>query len=216
MVLIRVFCLLLCLTVHEVAHGFAAYKLGDSTAKDKGRLTLNPIPHIDPVGGLLLLFTGFGWAKPVPVNARNFTRKISMRNGMAITAFAGPLSNLIFGFITMFIWTLFVRFNIFGGLDSNLREIILLLLMVLTSMNIGLAVFNLLPIPPLDGSWILSAWLPDRLLNRYFQFERVGRIVLLALLFFPINNPPLLRFLTFLMNYVRTFYLWVIGLLPFM
>ncbi|MCL2837726.1 MAG: site-2 protease family protein [Oscillospiraceae bacterium] len=217
-IIISIFCVLLCLTVHEVAHGFAAYKLGDMTAKNMGRLTLNPIPHIDPIGGLALLFFGFGWAKPVPVNANNFTRKISMRTGMAITALAGPLSNFIFAFISMFILFLLFRFNVISALNLNflvagtIQHTIVLLFQILISMNLGLAVFNLIPIPPLDGSHILASFLPNRALFQYQKIARFGFIILiLAISFGPFGN-----FLGTIIYYIWTFFEWLIRLILFM
>jgi len=221
-ILIRVFCVLLCITVHEVAHGYAAYKLGDNTAKNMGRLTLNPIPHIDIVGGLAMLFAGFGWAKPVPVEPRNFTRKISMRNGMALTAFAGPLSNLIFAFIVMIIMFALRSFGVLeflaiGGhfwmipAPGTVHGTLMSIFITLIAMNLGLAIFNLIPVPPLDGSWILSAWLPNRLLFKYARIERVGFIVLIALLFLT----PFGTFLGMIIRYIQMFYMWVIQLIPF-
>ena len=215
--LIWVFCFLLCITVHEVAHGFAAYKLGDQTAKNMGRLTLNPIPHIDPIGGLALLFFGFGWAKPVPVNANNFTRKVTMRTGMAITAFAGPLSNFIFAFVSMF--TLFLLFrldvipavNLFFLVPGTVQHTIVLALQILISMNLGLAVFNLIPLPPLDGSHLLATFLPNRALFQYQKIARYGFIILILAL----NFGPLSNFLVFIINHIWTFYEWLIRLILF-
>jgi len=209
-VLIRIFCVLLCLTIHEVAHGFAALKLGDATAKNMGRLTLNPIPHIDPVGGLLLLMGGFGWAKPVPVDARNFTRKINMRTGMAITAFAGPLSNLLFAFVIMLIDAILWNSGVLFGIGNNALDTYMTFYYSLVGLNIGLAVFNLIPLPPLDGSWILSSFLPYRLHNQYMRIQRFGFLILILLVVSPIGN-----FLVFLVNHIYRFYNWVIQLLPF-
>jgi len=188
------------------------------TAKNMGRLTLNPIPHIDPIGGLALLFFGFGWAKPVPVNANNFTRKISMRTGMAITALAGPLSNFIFAFISMFILFLLFRFNVISALNLNflvagtIQHTIVLLFQILISMNLGLAVFNLIPIPPLDGSHILASFLPNRALFQYQKIARFGFIILiLAISFGPFGN-----FLGTIIYYIWTFFEWLIRLILFM
>jgi len=225
--LITVFCVLLCLTVHEFAHGFAAYKLGDDTAKLKGRLTLNPIPHIDPIGGLTMLLTGFGWAKPVPVNARNFTRRINMRTGMAITAFAGPLSNLLFALvaiIAMFTLRSFgvLEFSTQGGslwwYSGATNLALMQAFSVLISLNIGLAIFNLIPILPLDGSWILSALLPYRWNQKYLGiFERLGLMsrFVVVLLFAAIVWTPFGGFLVLVRTQVLTFFVWLVQLIPF-
>jgi len=161
---------LLCITIHELAHGFAAYKLGDNTAKMMGRLTLNPIKHIDPIGLLMILFVGFGWAKPVPVNMRNFKNP---KLGMAITALAGPLSNIILALIVLFIFRLLPFSSQSLGMTIVLRTVFL---------STSLAVFNMLPIPPLDGSKILFSVLSDRMYIKLMQYERYGMFILLFLM----------------------------------
>jgi len=224
--LITAFCVLLCLTVHEVAHGLAAYKLGDDTAKRMGRLTLNPIPHIDPAGGLMMLLTEFGWAKPVPVNARNFTRKINMRTGMAITAFAGPFSNLIFALVAVVV--MFILRN-FGVIDFVVRggrfyttigesQPIFTMLFVLISLNIGLALFYLIPIPPLDGSWIMSAVLPYRLSEKYSRIFAGNRMMArfsVLILFGLIVWTPFGGFLMLVREQILAFLVWLVQLIPF-
>ena len=208
-VLIWLFCFLLCITVHEVAHGFAAYKLGDKTAKSMGRLTLNPIPHIDIMGLLAMLIFRFGWAKPVMVDPRNFTRKITMRTGMAITAFAGPLSNLIFGFLAALIW-LPMMFGVFTA-PASIYPTLMAILGTLVWLNVMLAVFNLIPIPPLDGSKIVAAFLPQKMLYNYMQIERYGFLILILSL-----NLPILRGLLFtVIEGILEFYIRVVMLLPF-
>lgn len=161
---------LLCITIHELAHGFAAYKLGDNTAKMMGRLTLNPIKHIDPIGLLMILIVGFGWAKPVPVNMRNFKNP---KLGMAITALAGPLSNIILALIVLFIFRLLPFSSQSLGMTIVLRTVFL---------STSLAVFNMLPIPPLDGSKILFSVLSDRMYIKLMQYERYGMFILLFLM----------------------------------
>ncbi|MBR5144635.1 MAG: site-2 protease family protein [Clostridia bacterium] len=157
---------LIALTIHEYCHGYAAYKLGDDTAKNLGRLTLNPIKHIDPYGALCMIFFHFGWAKPVPINARNFR---DPRKGFAITAAAGPAANLILGFITapflLLSWNAYVKMAITtggSGFAVNLLSNLTNFLSAFHVINVGLGLFNLLPIPPFDGSRLLYVFLPPK------------------------------------------------------
>ena len=173
---------LICITVHELAHGFAAYRLGDDTAKQMGRLTLNPIKHIDIMGLAMILIIGFGWAKPVPVNMQNFKNP---KFGMAITAIAGPLSNIILAVIVIFIFVLLP--SPYGGLGTILGitgepNIVALIIFRLALLNVALAIFNMLPIPPLDGSKVLFSFLPERLYYKLMKYERFGMMALLALM----------------------------------
>ena len=151
---------LIAITFHEFAHGYAAYKLGDNTAKNEGRLSLNPLDHLDPIGTLLLLVAGFGWGKPVHVNPRNYTRKMSMEKGEAIVSLAGPLMNFILALIFTLIYCAIYKFAGISFITSNIGGIIMLLITSTISINIGLGVFNLIPLPPLDGSKIIMPFLP--------------------------------------------------------
>ena len=151
---------LIAITFHEFAHGFAAYKLGDNTAKNEGRLSLNPLDHLDPIGTLMLLFAGFGWGKPVHVNPTNYTRRISMEKGEAIVSVAGPLMNILLAFIFAIIYALIYKFAGLEFIESTVGYIIMLLISSTISINIGLGVFNLIPLPPLDGSKIIMPFLP--------------------------------------------------------
>ena len=195
---------LICITIHELAHGFTAYKLGDNTAKERGRLTLNPIKHIDIMGLVMILLFRFGWAKPVPVNMQNFKNP---KFGMAITALAGPLSNIILAFIVAFLFVLIFEvlplpntfwntLNVFirvpeGGLEviSGLSPgagiialvILYLILINMAILNMALAFFNMLPIPPLDGSKILFSFLPERVYYKLMRYERFGMIAIIGL-----------------------------------
>ena len=157
---------LIAITFHEFAHGYAAYKLGDDTAKNQGRLSLNPFAHLDPIGTLMLLVAGFGWGKPVEVNPRNYTRKISMEKGEAIVSAAGPIMNCA---IYKFASTAFII--------STIGQIILLLISSTISINIGLGVFNLIPLPPLDGSKIIMPFLPYKAKEFFINNEQIFYIV---------------------------------------
>ena len=163
-------CFMLAISVHESAHAYASYKLGDPTARSLGRISLNPVKHIDPIGLLLWLFVGFGWAKPVPVHSRYFKRP---KRDMNIVSFAGPASNFILAFVLILIWGIFQIFDIpifevIGGVTANgFTNVLLQLgryaLWYLVYINIILGVFNLLPIPPLDGSHLLLSVLPNHI-----------------------------------------------------
>lgn len=185
----------LTMPVHEFAHGLAAVKLGDDTPRWQGRISLNPFAHIDYMGALCILLFGFGWAKPVQVNARNFRNP---KRDMAITAFAGPLSNIIVAFIalllfnTMQIVFLKTGIQIFWYLCSFLYFI--------AQINISLAVFNLIPIPPLDGSRLLSALLPYRYYYALMRYERYIYLGLMAMLFLGALDTPLYFLSNGLMN----------------
>ena len=175
--LITIFCVFLSLTIHEVSHGYMAYLRGDNTAKYTGRLSFNPINHIDPLGALCLFLFGFGWAKPVMINTRNFKTK-TIKLDMVLTSLAGPISNFITAFISVFLMVLVINFTAVDGL----WYLVFTILQTLAVMNLGLGVFNLIPIPPLDGSKVLSAILPTRIYFKLMQYERYGFIVLIILI----------------------------------
>lgn len=171
---------LISLAVHECSHGYVAYKLGDPTAKSLGRLTLNPIKHLDPIGALCMLLFGFGWAKPVPVNSRYFKNP---KKGMALTALAGPASNLILGFIGTILYVVFNRlyfaFAGTGALVGNVLEAAVLFFYYFVYLNIALAVFNLIPVPPFDGSRIFYVIIPDKWYWKVMKYERIIMIIVL-------------------------------------
>lgn len=170
--------ILLITPIHEFAHAWAAYKLGDDTAKLKGRLTLNPIASIDPFGTLGMLLFGFGWGKPVPVNPLRFK---NYRKGMALTAAAGPISNLIVAFFGMIAWKMADAANFVH--PSNGLGYLNLILQLFTTINVGLAVFNLIPVPPLDGQKILAYFTPkefDEFMYRNQMFMTLALFALMA------------------------------------
>ena len=168
---------LLCITLHELSHGLVAYKLGDDTAKRAGRLTLNPIRHIDPMGLLMMVLFRFGWAKPVPVNMYNFKNP---KRGMAITALAGPLSNVVIAVVFLFLYGLLFRPLYVDG-NSALGRTVLEMVMRTAYLSLALAIFNIIPISPLDGSKVLFSFLSDEGYYKLMRYERYGMILLMVL-----------------------------------
>ncbi len=172
--------IILSLTVHEFAHAWSAFRLGDDTAARLGRLTLNPLVHIDPLGTIILPLAGvpFGWAKPVPVDPSRFRHGMSMGAGMALTAAAGPLANVLLAVLAAVALGLTARFA--PGVDGPWPS----LLWGLLGMNVGLAIFNLIPLPPLDGSRIVAWLVPYRLRPQWHALERYSPLLLIAVFFF--------------------------------
>ena len=167
------------LTLHECAHGWAALKCGDNTARNLGRLTINPIKHLDPIGFLCMLLFGFGWAKPVPINSRNFKKP---RRDIALTAAAGPLMNLIISFTMALIQAVFVKLaGVERIAEVTWMYVVYLFLYLFVEMNAFLAVFNLLPIPPFDGSRIFYIILPVKWYFKIMKYERYIQMVILIL-----------------------------------
>ena len=148
---------LIAITFHEFAHAYVADKLGDDTPRMQGRLNLNPLSHMDPIGSLLLLTAGFGWGKPVEINPRNFKREITLSKGEALVSIAGPAMNFLLAILFTIIYYIFGLFNI---ANIEIAEIIGNIILYTVMINIGLGVFNLIPLPPLDGSKILMHFLP--------------------------------------------------------
>lgn len=179
--LLRVLGVFLCLTVHETCHGLAAYALGDPTAKREHRLSLNPLHHIDWFGLAAMLLVGFGWAKPVPVDMRYFKKP---KQGMAITALAGPVSNLLLAVLLLFISRLVLEHYADTALCSGALDFLLMT----AYMSIGLGLFNLIPISPLDGSKVVFAFLPDRAYMTLIRYEKYGMAVLFVLVWLGVGD----------------------------
>lgn len=224
---------LIALTVHEYCHGYAAYKLGDETAKNFGRLTLNPLKHIDPYGAICMVLFHVGWAKPVPINARNFENP---KRDFAITAAAGPAANLILGFFSIPLYllarneyiNLYISTHGDGGFTLNLLLSTAIFFGAFHSINIGLGLFNLLPIPPFDGSRLLNVILPPKMYFEIMKYERKIYFVVLGWLLlgdyaadgirmipFVAQNPVLhwLAGILSLSDMLGTVILWVSGVM---
>ena len=172
---------LIAITFHEFAHGYAAYKLGDDTAKNDGRLSLNPFAHLDPVGTLMLLVAGFGWGKPVVVNPRNYNRNISVEKADAIVSFAGPAMNFVLALVFTFIYYALIKFAGSTFLYSTIGSIIITIVKITISINIGLGVFNLIPLPPLDGSKIIMPLLPYNAKEFFINNEQIFYIIFILI-----------------------------------
>ena len=187
-ILARIIVLFTAISIHEFAHGFVAYKLGDPTAKYAGRLTLNPISHLDPIGAVCMALFGFGWAKPVPVNPMYFKNR---KRDNALVALAGPLSNILLAFLSLFFVAFYSKLGYVQVVDGNIAylfensivEFGFILLCQLAILNICFAIFNLIPFPPLDGSKILSVFLSQRSYAKFLIYEHLCFPILLLLSF---------------------------------
>ncbi len=205
-------CILIALSVHEAAHGWMAYKLGDPTARNFGRLTLNPLKHIDPIGALCMVLFKFGWAKPVPVNTRHFKKP---RRDMALTAAAGPIANFIVALLAVLLFKIYVAVcSLFPPQTQfayNLQFAGSLLLHSFHSYNLYLGLFNLLPAPPLDGSRIFLVFLPAKWYFGVMKYERYIQFALLLLLWTGVLSLPLGT----LASWISDGMSWLVSLLPF-
>lgn len=172
---------IIAITFHEYAHALAADKLGDDTPRMQGRLNLNPMNQLDPVGFVLLMFAGFGWGKPVQINPRNFNRNVDMSKGEAVVSLAGPLMNFILAIISAIILAAVYMFSSTAFLSSTAGNIIYILLQELVVINIGLGVFNLIPLPPLDGSKIFINFLPYNARRWILEHSQIFYYIFLAI-----------------------------------
>lgn len=212
--LLRVCAALLCITFHELAHGFVADRLGDHTARMQGRLSLNPVRHIDPFGLLMMIVAGVGWAKPVPVNAGNFKNP---KRGMAVTALAGPAANFLMAAAVLAIGSLvywFTPVRISGALWYVYYYAVVFLARC-AMLSVGLGLFNLIPIPPLDGSKIVFSFLPDRAYFTLLRYERYIMLALFVLVFLGVLDGPLqfcIRHVLYLLCRITFFPAAVFGL----
>ena len=198
-ILLTALACLTCITLHELAHGLIALAMGDKTAKEMGRLSLNPLKHMDVVGLAMLALAGFGWAKPVPVNPRRFKNP---KWGMALCALAGPFCNILIcflGFVLLFALTLAGFTSQTGGLAGFVSNYLVLTV----SLSAGMAAFNLLPVPPLDGSKVLFSVLPAKAYQFVLRYERYGMVLLLLLVVFGVLDGFLLSARVFLLESVQ-------------
>ena len=207
MLILYLICILLALICHEVAHGLAASWLGDPTAKQEGRLTLNPLAHIEPVGFLMMLVVGFGWAKPVPVNPRRLRKP---RRDMALVSFAGPAMNLILALISGLLYCLLCALEIYPvdillgyNMPFNALNVLCFMFWIFMLLNIGLALFNLIPLPPLDGSNILVTFLKPNTAAKYLQVRYYTQYIILGLIVLSWVNSGLFSYIWYPLNWLR-------------
>lgn len=202
-ILARFIVLFFAITVHEFSHGYAAYKLGDPTAKYSGRLSLNPLAHLDPIGALCMLLFRFGWAKPVPINPMYFRNR---KRDTAITALAGPVANILLALISVILLAPLIVF-VFPNHSNFITEFLYRLLIECIGVNMSFAAFNLIPFPPLDGSKVLGIFLSAENYNTLLQYERFGFPILILLSFTGLLSnaisfitTPIAAFLQFVLN----------------
>ena len=207
----RVLMILLILPLHELAHGFIAHKMGDDTAELSGRITLNPLAHVDLVGSLLLVLTGFGWAKPVPVNPH---RMKSPRKGMALTALAGPVSNLLAALLIRIICEVAFCFKGVYYSDNMTVSTVLMLLVFMYQINIHLAVFNLIPVPPLDGYNIISYFTSYKVDKWFRENGHIISTVFFIFIIFMNRIPSAFNPILIVSNLISNVIGFVVGWIP--
>lgn len=196
--------LLTAFPIHECSHALAAHWLGDDTAKNQGRLTLNPLKHLDPIGTVFMLIGGFGWAKAVPVNPNNFRNR---KAGMAISSLAGPASNLVLAYISIILYKI-AAYSAFSGGNAYIDALSTVFLYAVF-LNVGLAVFNLLPVPPLDGSRIFNLILPEKLYFKIMRYENVIFGLLFIAVFMGFLDRPISALQNAAVNTMDTLTAWV-------
>ena len=203
-------CVLIALTFHEFAHGYTAYKLGDPTAKNLGRLTLNPLRHLDILGTLCMIFFHFGWAKPVPINARYFKKP---KRDVALTAAAGPIMNFILAFVGVLVYRILIRiFTLFPATSDftyYLQYSAVTLFSYFRVLNLSLGVFNLIPVPPLDGSRIFGIFLPAKWYFGIMKYEKYIQLVLLVLLWTGLLTTPLSSLVSLISRGMQWLVSWI-------
>ena len=203
---------LLAITVHEFGHAFAAYKLGDDTPLRQGRLSLNPLDHVDPLGIAMLLFAHIGWGKPVQVDPRNYNRNISVEKADAIVSFAGPLMNFITAIIFALIYCAIIKFAKISFITSNIGIIIIAIVSYIVTMNIGLGIFNMIPLPPLDGSKIFLPILPYNAKTWFIEHEQIFYFVFLIIWITGIAGRLISPIIGQMTSWILTFAMKVFGL----
>lgn len=206
---------LVAITFHEYAHAFAAYKLGDDTPRNQGRLSLNPLAHLDPFGVIMLIFAHIGWGKPVQINPNNFTRKISERTGEAIAAFAGPLMNFILAFVFTIIFYVITIFATSFAYTTQAGVIVMTMIQYTILVNVGLGVFNLIPLPPLDGSKILMAFLSYNARRWVEEHIQLFYIIFLIIWITPISSMIISPAITAITNGISGIVGWIFLLFAF-
>ena len=212
--------ILIAITFHEFAHAFAADKLGDDTPRRQGRLSLNPFTHLDLFGTIMLVFAGFGWGKPVEINPRNFNRDISLNKAEAIVAAAGPVMNFIVAILFEIVLCLMIKFvpdlYVVGGdifATSEMWRVVAQIVMSIISINIGLGVFNLIPLPPLDGSKILSGFLPYNARNWLDSHSQIFELIFIALWIVGILSLIISPLISIINNGITNLFLSMFGLM---
>lgn len=206
--------ILIAMVLHELAHAYVSYRLGDPTPKQTGRLSLNPIRHLDPLGSLMLLFVGFGWARPVQINPNYYKNR---KLGTVLVSLAGPFTNFVLAFIGSFLISLIYR--IVGGSIQFQTEAgykafqyVWQFLYYFMLLNIGLGVFNLIPFPPLDGSKVLTALLPEQLYFKLMRYERYGQFILMVILYVGLLDKPLMFLRNGVLNGMMHLTDWIVGI----
>ena len=205
---------LVAITFHEFAHAFAADKLGDDTPRLQGRLSLNPLSHLDPIGSILLLFAGFGWGKPVQVNPRNYDRRMTMDKADAVVSIAGPTMNFILAIVFTLIYC--ILFKIIGNfviMNSTIWSVIIIIIDRTIMINIGLGIFNLIPLPPLDGSKVIKPFLPYNIKEWFEANENIFQMIFAVLWILGFLSPIISPAINVIYNGILNLGLKIFGLI---